>query len=286
MDFRHLSAFRRVYRERDFSKAASELRTSRKSIVRMIENLENSFRCRLFESDGYRMLQPTPFAERLFNDLKPISQLQTDLETKISTIRESDRVLQIASSPAVFRTPSFCRLFREMQSVSGVRTSYSSIPCEDAAKSLISGRCDLYVGSWKGDPRRFTNCSSGSNPYHILTRKPNNPPDRATTLHSLAYLVWPNVKSPLPASPKASDTKWQTIEENQWLRWMDHPDECPEGTRIYAPQIPVDSTFWTISPNSNPLGLSQSLRLSFLRQHPYEFLPSLTDSIQEKMMVG
>jgi len=282
VDFRHLSAFKQVYLEKNYANAGLNLSTTRKSIRRMMDNLERVFECSLFKEGEKGDLSPTAFSERLFNDLRFLHAAQCRLKDHIASVHESGRILHISSSPAVFRTPIFRQLFKELQSVGNVRLSYTPVDSEEASKALLSGRCDLYIGTWKGHPKRYITVDAGNVPYHFFQRAPSDR-ERKSDLpkEGHAYLVNLDGMAPDPKRMPDCGMKWHSLSEKQWMRWLSYPEECATDTLICAPNILGDPSKWT---PWEALGTTSPIQLhlyaNFLRQHPYEFLPALAGKIR------
>jgi len=282
VDFRHLSAFKQVYLEKNYANAGLNLSTTRKSIRRMMDNLERVFECSLFNEGEKGDLSPTAFSERLFNDLRFLHAAQCRLKDHIASVHESGRILHISSSPAVFRTPIFRQLFKELQSVANVRLSYTPVDSEEAGKALLSGQCDLYIGTWKGHPKRFITVDAGDVPYRFFQRAASDrerksDPPRQTH----AYVVNLDGMAPDPKYLPDCGMKWHSLSEKQWMRWLSYPEECATETLICAPDIPADPSKWTLGEApaiTSPIQLH--LYANFLRQHPYEFLPALAGKIR------
>lgn len=272
VDFRHLSAFQRVYQEKNYSHAGYGLFATRKSIVRMMQNLERTFECTLFVEGPQSELVPGPFAERLYNDLRFLTAARHRMKDHIATVHENGRVVHVGSSPAVFRTREFRNLFRGLQSLEGIRACYSPIEAEEAGKALLSGHCDLYIGCWSGAGSRFVTQEAGAVSFRRYQRGSEALADGGG---EGTFVVMMDGK--MPAVPASGQT-WQPLEESRWLYWLDHPEDCPSGTVIHGPDVQIDAEYWQADEDPG-FGAGQPLHASFLRQHPYEFLPSLMTRI-------
>jgi len=274
LDLRHLSAFQQVYVTRDYTAAGHDLNTNRKGIIRMIERLEQTFQSKLFTPESRTTLQPSPFADRLYNDLRFLNTAREALHEQVAEIRASGRLLRIGSSPSVFRTEIFRTIFRTLQTSDRLRTSYVPVKSGDAAKALAAGTCDLHVGCVSRPSARFNEEKIGEIRFKILEKKgradagdPQSP-----------FLVSLDGCVPESTKPLAS---YRALDETRFLHWLDHPEDCPDGTRILAPDIPRDSVHWI--PEELLLEIRQPIHIQFLRQHPYEFLPSLVKGLKSRM---
>lgn len=282
VDFRHLSAFQTVYQEKSYSCWGKGVVSTRKSVMRMMQNLERSFHCSLFEKGALGELVPSAFAERLFNDLRFLTAARYRMMDHVRGIRESGRVLHVGSSAAVFRTQEFRNLFREIQSIHGIRTSYSPVDAADAGRLLMSGQCDLYIGCWSGTASRFVSREAGCVGFRCYRRRgaeaaTGSPPSARTCLVAL------------DGKPPAGETIGRALEtpeiitDSKWLYWLDHPEDCPADTRIIGPEVQLDPMCWEVEDLGVAGPVAKALRVSFLRQHPYEFLPALVGKIEKRV---
>ncbi|MFT4177675.1 MAG: LysR family transcriptional regulator [Luteolibacter sp.] len=278
--FRHLNVFKQVYLEKSYASAALSLGANRKSIIRSIQQLEQSFDCLLFKEIPHGELVPTPFAERLYNDLRFLHGAQCRLHDHTQQIHDTGRIVHIGSPPSVFRTTAFRNLFREIQSFRGIRLSYVTVHTEDAARSLLAGHCDVFIGPKISQSRRYAAVPAGIIPFHLYCLLPATGPspmsyDRFGTMHLLRL-------EGVPHSLSLTDggREWLPLSEKQWLRWLDHPKECPQDALICAPDTHVDPNVWQSAETSWTGPVRMELYASFPRQHPYEFLPALAGQIK------
>ncbi|MBK1881288.1 LysR family transcriptional regulator [Luteolibacter pohnpeiensis] len=279
-DFRHLNAFQCVYEEKSYTNAGHALHTIRKAIRRMIDHLEEAFECQLFKDEELGKLSPSPFAERLFNDLRFLTATQRCFSEHIRNVRQNGRVLQVGSSSAVFRTRAFRYLFRKLQLMRQIKISYTSVEPDDAGRFLVSGYCDLYIGCWSGNTKRYISEEVAETTFALYV-----PTDRAADysdghLPENGYIVSLDGVEIDPAKLPRLCKGWESLPEEKWLLWLDRPDQCPDDVVIFAPEASINLSHWAAV---GPVGFSnirQTLRATFLRQHPYEFLPALTQKIR------
>ncbi|MEO5914963.1 MAG: hypothetical protein ABIS50_12070 [Luteolibacter sp.] len=286
IDFRHLTAFQEVYQEKNYASAGHGIFGNRKSIVRMMQNLERSFDCILFTEGLRGELVPSAFAERLFNDLRFLNAARHRMKDHIGGIHENGRVLHVGSSAAVFRTLEFRTLFRQLQSLDGIRACYTPIDSADAGKALVSGHCDLFVGCWSGKGSRFVTREAGEVSYRLYQRGAKitaNETGENITVKACVVSLY-NKLPVLPPVP-GGHRSWETLGESQWLYWLNHPEECLEGTLILGPEVQIDPEWWHAVESQPVTPVSQTLHVSFLRQHAYEFLPALVEKIRNKTLL-
>jgi hypothetical protein len=184
--------------------------------------------------------------------------------------------MRVGSSTAVFRTREFRNFFRELQSLDGIRACYSPTNIEDPGKALVSGHCDLYIGGWHNDSTRFVTREIGFIEHRFYRRNGGRAGDVSGP--SL-YVVSLDGHSP----DYNREAKGQELQAPLWLYWLDHPEECPVGTAILGPHVEIDPKCWTLEddhPQWSPV--RQPLYASYLRQHPYEFLPWVIGKIENR----
>jgi DNA-binding transcriptional LysR family regulator len=271
-ELRHLAAFQQAYVARDYTAAAQDLNLDRKGILRMMDRLEQAFRNPLFTEPRRGVLVPSPFAERLFNDLRPLNAAREALRKEVEDIRSNGRPIRIGGSPTVFRTAIFRNLFRDLQVSGKIRASYVPVPADEATKALTGGTCDLHIGCVPATGPRIVSRLLGHLPFRMLEKKGSNP----DTPSSRPWIV---SSGEMQAEPMVGEiTGYRPLDESRFLYWLDHPEECPPGTFVFAPEIPFSGSHWKTSDTSPSASIGVHLR--HLRQHPYEFLPALVNGIK------
>ena len=275
---RRLEAFAQVYSDRSLEEAGYRLNLPKRALGGMIRDLEGAFGSALFERKEDGSLTPTAFGERFHYDMRFLTEAIHRLEDRIAGIRQSGRVFRIGSSPIVFKTPFFSRLFRELRTATDMRISYVPVAGLDAAKALTAGRCDWFVGCRENIGSRFASERIAEVSLRSYRRIGGNPETRATS----RYVVLIDGKAPQPAGRRGS---WRPIPEEQWLRWLDRPEECGPGSEIFAPETPVDPDSWK-QKGGIPEAHRQPVSCCYLKQHPYEFIPSLLHRVRSRFMAG
>jgi DNA-binding transcriptional LysR family regulator len=272
LELRHLAVFQQVYITKDYTMAAHDLNLDRKGILRVMERLEHVFRNPLFTEPRRGVLEPSPFADRLFNDLRSLNAARESLHQQVEEIRAHGRPVRIGASPMVFRSSIFRNLFRDLQISGKIRACYIPIPVDEATKALTGGTCDLHIGCVSVSVSRFISHLLGHLPFQMLKRMGADP-------SGPSFKPWIVSSDEMRAEPITDEIDGYTpLDETQFLHWLDHPEECPPGTLIFAPEIPVSSSHWEIIATAPPAATAVQLR--YLRQHPYEFLPALVNSIK------
>lgn len=275
VDFRHLNAFQLVYQNRSYKHAGYDLSASRKSILRMVRNLEHYFDSNLFTERADGELVPEVLAERLFNDLRSMNSARHRLDDHVSAIHKSGRLLHIGCSPVVFRTREFRSLFRELQSLDGIRIRYMVLDVSETGKGLLSGHCDLFIGGRVGTESRFLHQDAGRVSFRAYRR------GEAGGALGKNYVI--SLDEEIPRLPPINEgVEWTPLDEDVWLNWLDHPEKCPLGSVIFAPDVEMDTGYWQPVDCLDTFQFQQPLYANFLRQHPYEFLPTLMIKLKNR----
>lgn len=275
---RKLEAFAQVYGDRSLEQAGYRLNLPKRILGGMIRDLETAFGSDLFDRKEDGSLVPTAFGERFHHDMRFLTEASRRLEDRIEATRRSGRVFRIGSSPIVFKTPFFSRLFRELRTATDMRISYVPVAGRDAARALTAGRCDWYVGCRENIGSRFASERIAEVGLRSYRRTGVSPEPRA----AIRYVVVIDGKAPQPAGRRGS---WRPIPEELWLRWLDRPEECGAGSVIFAPETPVDPESWKQG-GTGPEGACQPVNCSYLRQHPYEFIPTLLHRVRSRFLPG
>jgi len=279
VDFRHLGVFREAYQEKSHLIKGP---LNRKSVCRIISNLERVFECSLFSPVERGKLLPSPFADRLFNDLRFLDGAQGRLDEHVRGVRDAGRVVLVGSSPAIFRTRWFRNLFRDLQMMHGVRPSFVPIDSSMDGRALTSGLCDLHVGFPVDDGNRFAYREAGHigymNYHRLADDRRSHRGEPSPPCHVVSLEGNPPV---LSESGTEADTPCEPITDGEWIDWLDHPERCPGDTWVLAPEMQIDERYW----QAGDEGCFESppIQFSWLRQHSYEFLPGLVDKVARRI---
>ncbi|WP_411826712.1 LysR family transcriptional regulator [Luteolibacter sp. AS25] len=277
LSIRHFNVFRTAFIEKDISAAATEMFTDRRAVLKIIQVIEKAANDQLFihKSDG--TISPTAFGERLFNDTNRLERHVRALSATAQRIRERGRVLRLATSPSIFRTQAFRSIFASLGKKKEFRLSFVPVAPEAAGSALSQGRCDLYIGHEKLEGDRFA-------AEHISTLQIREY-CRGETPEGGVRPRYSVVRPETIAKPKPSKRRvvnsadYLALDETEWVRWLDHPQLCDEGTRVLAPQVETDPRFWTALDEQDGKTTGLELHACRMRQHPYEFLPALCNSL-------
>ena len=271
---KHLLAFRTAYIERDISVAASELNTDRRAVLKMIQAIEGSAQDQLFVHKTDGSVSPTAFGERLFNDTNRLERHMHSLFSAAREIKERGRVLRLATSPAIFRTEAFRRIFSSLGRKKEFRLSFVPVPAGAAGRALSQGRCDLFIGKEELAGDRFA-----ADSISILKCQKYRRVGEAGTPRPSNFSVIGQRQTSTPSPSKIGKARLLDLNEIEWVRWLDYPHLCDPGTVVLAPMIDADTKFWSTSDGDEQASIE--LHAYRMRQHSYEFLTPLSESLAD-----
>jgi DNA-binding transcriptional LysR family regulator len=143
--FRQLEVLRAVYRERSFSNAALDLRSTRGNVKRMCGELEQILGGTLFENEESGTLEPTPFADAMVSQLNPLIRSVRKLEDAVAMMHETGRVLRLAASPELFETAWFTGFLRRFRSKCPFRVCCLMFDERRFQTALLNAECDVFL---------------------------------------------------------------------------------------------------------------------------------------------
>ena len=270
-DYRHVEAFRRAYVEHDFTRAADAMFSSKRSIARLLKDMENICGGRLFNAPNLADLSPTPLGDRLFTDTGNLERAMEALLFRIKEIRDQGRILRVSTTPGIFRSDRFREIFRDLQAANGIRLSFVPSLGKDPGKDLAQGKYDLFLGLSSRFADRFSYTEVAKIPLHGYLRGVIDQDKASGDFYTLDSI------HTTPAGVKL-------ITDEDWLHWLDNPLECPTGTRLVMPAVSTDARFWTEIPIPADWQQSARLHATYLHQHPYEFLPRLCSELKSRFL--
>ena len=270
LEYRHIQIFRQVYQERVFNISGMGLGSTSRNVRRALKDMCAYFGSECFTDMGDGRAEPTPFGERLFNDTRQLDLAMGRLIEKVGAIREQGRVLRIGTSPSIFRTSAFRNIFCRLQKMDGFRISFVQLGPESCSKVLQHGLCDWYIGYDKCDGDRFVTSTLADLPLKDYLRGQIN----KTSDQANVYRVTQSSSKSGNINQRKPD-KTKSIPKDKWIHWLENPAECEEGTIVRCPEMSLDSRFWTEVEGDRENQETMRLYGSFLKQHPYEFLPKL-----------
>lgn len=277
VEYRHIEAFRQLYRENGQREPWIRSKTTRSSVGTALKRIESAFGSELFEERKDGEFAPSPFAQRLYNDTGVLENAMSRLMDSVSKIRER-RLLKVGTSQAVFRTSIFRRIFRILGEMDDFRISYVAVSEEESGSALAQGRCDLYFGFGTDGGDRFISRQIAEVPLRTYVRSFSE-----SSVNGQTHLRFPDAVPSASGKPANTDKRGARVSEHVWNRWLDHPAECAAGVVVEALEVAADPRFWSLLPLSEAGSEGLTLSAIHLRNHPYEFLMPLGGKLKNLM---
>jgi DNA-binding transcriptional LysR family regulator len=143
--FRQLEVLRAVYRERSFTNAALDLRSTRGTVKRMCQDLEKILGGTLFDLEEAGILSPTPFADAMVGQLGPLIRSVRKLEDSVAMMHQTGRVLRLAASPELFESTWFTGFLRRFRSKCPFRVCCLMFDDRRFQSALLNAECDVFL---------------------------------------------------------------------------------------------------------------------------------------------
>jgi DNA-binding transcriptional LysR family regulator len=167
LTFRQLEVFRMVCRERSYTHAALELRSTRANIKRLCEDFEKAVGRPLFTVDDERNLVPTGFANGLLAHMGPLSHAMRRLADSVRSLHERGRVVRFAAAGEFFRGGLFTRYLARLRINDAFRPCFLRIDIQRFRTALLNAECDVYFGIGLADNDRMDRIDLGPAPWNI-----------------------------------------------------------------------------------------------------------------------
>lgn len=288
-DPEQLRVFSALMTEGSTSRASLELRTSRSNVRRIWQNLEEQLGEALFVTRDSGETEPTAAARRLDREMTSLLDEVRGFEAAVRKIHQNGRVLRLGADRNLFNTGHFGRVFNTLRHDSRFRISFLEVGSADGKAALECGACDLLF-SIEGVPGRRLE-SRGLPPMTLDVacardrREPSPVPPE-----ELSHWSWS--LATITETPRALDTLQhirqsgggvgQLCSQHHFLRWAE--DTRSAQTDAVVCVRPV--SFLRLSQVMFlPLGLEAGypLNVSYLKQHPYEFLETLVGHVDRAL---
>lgn len=144
LDFR-LKVFHTVARRLNFTKAAEELFITQPAVSRHIQEIENHYKCKLFERNGTR-IQLTSAGELLFKHTEELFNLHRDIELEMAAVNAEQRGnfrLGASTTIAQYFVPKYLAMFK--QKFPGITLTMSTGNTENIENLLSEHKIDLGI---------------------------------------------------------------------------------------------------------------------------------------------
>lgn len=280
----HLRAFTALIAERSVSRASLELRTSPSNVRRIWQSLEEQLGDRLFVATRSGEVRPTPAARLLDREMSPLLEEIRQFEASVQRIHRQGRTLRLGADRHVFNTRHFGRLFKTLRRDERFRVAFVEVPEEESRGALEAGACDMLFAVDGMPGRRFESQELPSLKFDVaFARRQREESAAALNPSDLADLNWS--LAAFARTAMALDTlrkieacgagSGRLCSQNQFLRWAE--EEQTEGETEAIICVPPASFQGHPQVYFLPLDSIAGfpLNVTYLKQHPYEFLPSV-----------
>ncbi len=285
----HLRAFNTLISEGSVGRASLELRTSASNVRRIWQNLEEQLGEKLFIPNEQGETVPTPAARILDREMNGLLEEVRRFEASVKRIHRTGRTLRLGANRTVFNTHHFGRLFNTLRHDERFRISFVEVNPEEGRAALEAGGCDLFFGVEGTPGRRF---ESRDLPPLRLDVACDRSPEEEDKIHPsrLAELRWS--LATFAKTSLALDTLkkiessgggcGRLCSQHQFLSWAE--ERRDESTQAVVCIRPAS---FNRHPRVSflPLDLDSGypLCVSYLKQHPYEFLPSIVEQMNRAL---
>ncbi len=179
--FRQLEVFRIVYRERSYSHAAAELRSTRTNVKRLCMDFEKAVGRKLFDETSGHVLVPTGFAEGLLAQTGQLYRSLRRLTEGVRSMHEDGRTVRFAAAGGFFRGGLFTRFLSRLEISDRFRACFLRIESKRFRSCLLNAECDVYFGSALTVSDRLEAIDLGPIPWKFL-HDGKKPPDHPSGL--------------------------------------------------------------------------------------------------------
>ena len=285
----HLRAFTALMNEGSVSRASLELRTSPSNVRRIWQSLEEQLGDRLFVSHENGEARPTPAAKLLDREMTALLEEMRRFEASVQRIHRNGRTLRLGADRNVFNTRHFGRLFNALRNDNRFRISFVEVGGDDGRAALEAGSCDMLFALDGTPGRRFESRNLPPMRFDVACARPREG-EPVLSPSSLANLKWSLADF---ATNSLAMDRLRKIEAGgagsgrlcsqfQFMRWA---EERPEGDTEAI--VCVQPASFSRSPQVSFIPLESvagfPLCVTYLRQHPYEFLPVITDQMERAL---
>lgn len=241
---RQLDVFIIICRERSYSNAAIELRSTRANIRRIVGQLEEAVGAVLFEEKEDLSLHPTLFAQGMLAKLQPLSRALRRLGEGVNTLHTGGRILRFAAAGELFRGGLFTKVLGRLELSELFRPCFLKIETSRFRTALLNAECDAYFGIGLGPSERLEMIDLGSVPWKVL-RHPGCHDPLPAAPSMLCGGGWrigaikeePSAHDVLEAWRKKGASGGGAVAEAEWRACLDAPERIPHGHLIFVPDM-------------------------------------------------
>lgn len=167
--FRQLEVFRVVLKERSYTNAALELRSTRANIKRVCDEFEKAVGRILFTEDTEKNLVPTPFAEGVVTQLGPLSRSLRRMREGVRSLHSAGRVVRFAAASDFFRGGLFTDFLSRLHIQRSFQPCFLRIDTKRFRTALLNNECDIYFGVGLIDCDRLDVVDLGPVPWNVTS---------------------------------------------------------------------------------------------------------------------
>lgn len=285
----HLRAFNTLLSEGSVSRASLELRTSPSNVRRIWQNLEEQLGEKLFIPNELGETTPTSAAKVLEREMNSLLEEVRRFEASVKKIHRNGRTLRLGSNRNVFNTSHFGRLFNTLRNDERFRISFVEVNAEEGRSALEAGACDLFFAVDGTPGRRFESRDLPPLPLDVAYERSRSdqpkvdPRDLADLQWSLATFAKTSLAlETLKKIENCGGGSGKLCTQHQFLSWAEH-SASDETEAVVCIRPASFSRLPRVSFLPLDLNAGYPLCVSFLKQHPYEFLPSIVEQMNRAL---
>ena len=277
----HLRAFTTLMAEGSVSRASLELRTSPSNVRRIWQSLEEQLGDHLFVSGTSGEVLPTAAAKLLDREMSPLLDEIRRFEKSVRRMHDQGRILRLGADRNVFNTRHFGRMFNALRRDDRFRISFVEVGGDDGRSALEAGACDMLFAVDGTPGRRFESQDLPPLKFDVASPRPRedgqalDPADLAALDWSLAAFTKTAVALDTLRKIEACGAgNGRLCSQSHFLRWAEEQAEG-DTQAIVCVQPASFSRLPQVSfvPLDSLAGFP--FCVTYLKQHPYEFLPSI-----------
>lgn len=288
-DPQQLRVFATLLGERSVSRASLELHTSRSNVRRIWQVLENQLGETLFEKSDHSEVVPTQAALRLECEMSSLLDEIRAFESTVTRIHKNGRVLRLGADRNIFNTKHFGRIFNSLRHDPRFRVSFVELkPCE-GRPAIEAGFCDLLF-SVDGIPgRRLETRELPPIPLDVACARAGDatgpmPPSslKARNWSLAAFAGHSQSHQTLRRIQDSGAGTGRLCSQIEFLNWAEDPRaNGTEAVICVRPASFVQQSRVSFFPFDSQAGFP--LHISYLKQHPYDFLETTVDQMHRTL---
>ncbi len=280
-----LRFFSALMSEGTVSRASVELRTSAGNVRRVWHELEQQLGEPLFAAPAPGVAEPTTAARRLEREMGRLLGEIRHFEDAVRKIHQAGRVLRLGADRHLFNTSHFGSLFNTLRHDHRFRISFVEVSPPEGRAALESGACDLLFTEESPGGRRFEARELPALPLDVACAGslPEGPEIEPEGLASMdwalaAFSSQGLARRTLERIRHCGGGRGRLWRHEDFLRWAEVPEET--GTRAVVCIRPTACERLShVSFLPLRIDTAYPLRVSWLKQHPYEFIPAIVEQM-------